>query len=121
MLPIEIEPIEKCRQRLPQALQGVYSTDFCQRFPSETPGKKRRHAFDFEVEGMQYRAIVSIDELPTTGKVFHVSVSSGDNMPTLARAIQVAGELIRPGVLHLLGAGHTGCAAHLIFQIPEAP
>ena len=119
MIPINPEPIEALRARLPAALVDTYSVEFCRRFPNEGPGKKPEHVFDFDTGERVVRAIVSIDVPSKGGPVLHVSVSSSDgHVPSLTQAFWVYAQLRGPGVSKLRGGLATCRCTHLFFDPP---
>lgn len=87
MIPYDPELVQVMRKRLPRAVDRTFDPVVLKADPSKTPGKSRRHVFDF-TDGM--RLIVS-NEL---GIGLHVSASFIPNTPLerrLKKALRAAG------------------------------
>lgn len=74
MLPFEPESIEELKARYTDAIQEVFNPIEVAEDPDLSPGKRRKHVFDFE-DGL--RLIVSVDQLDSSAfpRVTHYSAS----------------------------------------------
>ena len=77
MLEFQPEPVEELKARYPEALEDVFNPLRIQANPELSPGKKRKHTFDFE-NGL--RLIVSVDEFKKE-RVTHYSASMYPDNP----------------------------------------
>lgn len=119
MIPHSPQSIEQLRARFPLAMRAVYSVEFCQRFPSEGPSYRPEHTFDFIDNGVGFRVMVSVDEIPSFGLVLHASVSCSRGLPCLATSLWAFSQIYGPGVIAQRGYFVSDGVTHLIFDLPE--
>ena len=74
MLPFEPESIESLKARYPEAMKDTYDPNDIKDDPTQSPGKQRKHVFDFE-DGL--RLIASRDQMKESelDPITHYSVS----------------------------------------------
>ncbi len=121
-VPVNPEPIDALRQRLPAAMIDVVQLQAAAADPDSAPSKQPANVFDFgDYAGRLWRVIVSVDFDPRwDAPMLHVSVSGSAGRPDIALALTVWAALLGRTPSKRLGTCWTGRACHLFFERPEA-